>query len=190
MRTNYHKYTDTEKQWLIENICKCTTYKHLTDMFNEKFHTSVSQTSIQDVCTKRLHIHRGVNSGIFKKGEQNARTYNLGDEREYNGYIWIKTNDIHHKGKVTFSMFCENWTPKHRHIYEQHYGRIQDDNIVVFLDGDNRNFDIDNLYCISRRISAMMSSNRWFTCSREHTMVAIRYCELMLALADNLLERK
>ena len=182
MRHNYHVYTDEEKNWLKDNIGKCQTYKHLTKMFNEVFHTSVSQTSIQDVCTKRLHIHRNANSGIFKNGEQNAKTYKIGDEREYNGYIWIKTNDIHHKGRVTSAMFNENWTPKHRYIYMQHYGNIPDGHIVIFLDSNNRNFDIDNLYCISRSISATMSKNRWFTCSRDHTLTAIRYCELQLAL--------
>lgn len=179
----YHKFSPEEDKWLKANIKKCNSYKHLTEMFNKEFNCCVS--SVQDRCTKQLHIHRETNTGMFRGGEVHSHTYKLGDEREYDGYIWVKTNDIQHKGKVTSAMFRENWTPKQRFVYEQAYGKIPEGHIVVFLDSNKRNFSLDNLYCIPRRINVIMNQNKWFTTSKEHTLAAIKWCELFYALKEN-----
>ena len=56
--------------------------------------------------------------------------------------------------------------------------------MVCFLDGDNNNFDLNNLYPINRKISAIMSKNKWWTHSRNHTLAAIKWCELFYVLKD------
>ena len=177
-----YKYTKEEKDWLKDNIENCDGFKHLTEIFNKKFNRSSSIVALQSYCHKVLHIKRNVNAGVFVKGKTKTKTYEIGTEREYDGYIWVKYNDIYHEGKATSKMFLMNWMPKQRYVYEQHHGKIPADYIVVFLDGNKNNFDIDNLYCMPRKINMIMNQNRWFTDSREHTLTAIKWCELFYAM--------
>ena len=182
MAMRKHRYTPEQDEWLRQHIEHCNSYRQLTEMFNEHFSVSVGKYSISDRCIKQLHIHRNVNTGTFQKGEQRAKTYRIGDERVYSGYVWVKVNDIQHSGKITIQKFNENWMPKQRYVYEQHHGKIPDGHIVVFLDSNPLNFSTDNLYCIPRRINAIMNQNHWFTTERENTLTAIKWCELYYAL--------
>lgn len=43
------------------------------------------------------------------------------------------------------------WKYKQRLIYEQHYGKIPKNMMVIFLDGDKTNFDIKNLKAVTTR---------------------------------------
>lgn len=73
----------------------------------------------------------------FKKGHVPHNTTFDGYEYEVKGYIVIRVS----KG---------NFILKHRYIWEQHHGKIPDDMIIVFKDGNKRNFDINNLEMIDR----------------------------------------
>ena len=74
------------------------------------------------------------------------------------------------------------WLPLQKKIYQDVYGEIAPGQMVCFLDGNSKNFDIDNLYCIDRKISVIMSRNHWWTSNRENTLTAIKWCELHYAL--------
>ena len=76
-----------------------------------------------------------------------------------NGYVMVKVN-----GK-----FVE----KHRYIWQQHNGEIPAGHIVIFADGNKRNFDLDNLVLISRRTSLAMSNNKLFTNDAEATKTGV-----------------
>lgn len=180
---NYHVYTETEKEWLKQHQDEMPR-DQLADTFNQVFGTAVSRTSIKDVCTKRLKLKRSQNTGCIQSGDKRIDDIRLpvGTERIYNGYTWVKVNNIQFKGKVTSDKFRQNWCPKQVYLYEQAHGTIPVGYFVVFLDGNKQNFDLDNLYCINRRVLAMMSKNRWWTESREHTLTAIKWCELFYAL--------
>jgi hypothetical protein len=69
-------------------------------------------------------------------------------------------------------------------IYQDAHGEIAPGKMVCFLDGNPHNFDLDNLYPIDRKISAVMSNNRWWTDSKEHTLTAIKWCELYYAIKN------
>lgn len=180
--TMRHQYTKEEDQWLVEHIHKCNSYIHLTEMFNEHFGTSISSQAISDRCIKRLGIHRECNTGLIQYGNVLAKTRKIGTEMNYNGYIWIKYNDIKHDGVVNYNAFKENWMPKHRYIYMQLHGEIPDGYFVIFLNNDKSDFDPDNLYAVPRNIHQMMCKNRWYTDNSDNTLAAIKYCELFYAL--------
>ena len=94
----------------------------------------------------------------------------------------MKYNNIEFDGPSTEEQFKLNWMEKQRYIWEQVHGPIPKGHVVVFLDGNNRNFDIDNLYCMDRKWMPFMVKNKWFTTDREHTLTAIKWCELHYAL--------
>lgn len=79
-------------------------------------------------------------SGQFKAGQEPHNTLNIGDEREdKDGYIWVKTGT----GKTKY----ERWKPKHHVVFGE---LVPKGMIVIFKDGNKRNFDKSNLELISR----------------------------------------
>lgn len=182
----YHVYTAEERDWLKKHNDEMTR-DELADKFNEVFGCNVSRSSVKDVCIKRLGLKRSVNKGCFAKGDGRVDNSRLpiGTERRTNGYLMVKYNDIKHDGKVTHKMFRENWMEKQRYVYEQAHGAIPDGYVVVFLDNDSTNYDIENLYCIPRKILAVMNKNNWFNKNPELTLTAIKWCELHYALKGN-----
>ncbi len=154
------------------------TYAEIARLVNKKFGTRTHRTAINDLCCKRLGFNRTGGNGQFKKGHIGPTLKEVGHESNLNGYISVKIDDKPIEGIHTYQNRKANWKPKHRHIYEQHHGPIPKGWIVVFLDGNNRNFDPNNLYALPRSIHARMCQNNWYTESREHTLAGIKYCEL------------
>jgi hypothetical protein len=75
----------------------------------------------------------------FRKGDLPHNIREPGYERLYeNGYVYTK---VAGKRKLVL---------KHRHVWEQHHGKIPEGYSVRFRDGNSRNCDIENLYINSR----------------------------------------
>lgn len=73
----------------------------------------------------------------FQKGQRPHNARDVGSEvRHADGYIYVKT--------------ASGPMPKHRWLWEQHYGKVPKGSIVVFRDGDRGHCTIDNLELISR----------------------------------------
>lgn len=78
----------------------------------------------------------------FKKGTRSANWVPIGSERvNADGYVDIKVDD----GKLQ-----KNWKGKHILIWEEHNGPVPPGHVIIFGDGNNRNFDPGNLLCVSR----------------------------------------
>ena len=76
----------------------------------------------------------------FKKGHQPHNALNIGDEREdKDGYIWVKIGT----GKSKY----DRWKPKHHVIYGE---PVPKGMILIFKDGNKRNFDKSNLELITK----------------------------------------
>ncbi len=86
------------------------------------------------------------NITTFKKGHVPYKVLKDGAERiTRDGYIEVK---------------CQRkWIPKHRIIYEKHYGKIPKDHFVFFIDQDKTNLDINNLIAISYQECAYLNKN-------------------------------
>jgi hypothetical protein len=79
----------------------------------------------------------------FKKGNRPANWVPVGSERiNRDGYVEVKVAD---------GMKQKNWKGKHILIWEEKNGPVPKDHVVIFGDGNNRNFDINNLICLSRK---------------------------------------
>lgn len=73
------------------------------------------------------------------------------------------------------------WMKKHQWVYEQHHGPIPKGCAVLFADGDSRNFDPDNLVCVTRaqrmRLNNMaMKGYEWW--DRESLETVLTLAEL------------
>ena len=90
-------------------------------------------------------VYEKAKATMFKAGSIPANTMPIGTEKKLtDGYIWIKINDLPRVKKQ------ENWTQKHRFVYEKHYGKIPEGHVVIFLDRNSENFDPENLAAIKR----------------------------------------
>ena len=98
---------------------------------------------------KGLTGYMGSNRTSFKSGNLPHNTRELYSERtNKDGLIEIKVD-------------INKWISKHRYIWEQYYKKeVPKGKVVIFLDGNNRNFDIDNLKLISR--GALLILNRQY----------------------------
>ena len=164
---NRKLYTDEHIAYLKELSDQGLFNKEITERFNKKFGLRRTEAAIANQrniygfkTAARHHWQKGNepwNKGMkgwwapgcehtqFKKGN---RTYNwvpVGSERiAKNDYIQVKVRDLYKNSK-------QNWKGKHIIIWEKHHGRpVPPGHVVIFGDGNKRNFDPDNLILVSR----------------------------------------
>jgi len=176
-----HNFSTEEKQFLKNNIDKYT-YPQLTQVFNSRFGTRLTQFSISDVCLKRMGIKRN-KVWKFAKGRKDfVYSCPVGTESRSGRDIFVKVSDDYSEGITPSKGSDPNWKRKQALIYEQAHGAIPDGRIIVFLNKDRNDFNINNLYCTTRRVSFMMAKNGWYSSDQELTLTAIKWCELFYAL--------
>ena len=183
-----HIWSDEEKQYLAE-ITPGRGYKEIQSMMSCKFGFDYTRHQIKGAITRnKLNTgrtgrfekgHATWNKGTkgltkanvtsFKKGQKPHNYKPLGSERiTKDGYCEIKVSDTGRR-----------WRPKHVLIYEKHHGKVPKGSAVIFLDGDKRNFDIDNLYLVTRSQLAMLNKNSLIQKDADLTKTAINVVDLM-----------
>ena len=183
-----HIWGDEEKQYLAE-ITPGRGYKEIQSMMSCKFGFDYTHHQIKGAITRnklntgrtgrfekgRATWNKGTkgltkaNVTSFKKGQKPHNYKPLGSERiTKDGYCEIKVSDTGRR-----------WRPKHVLIYEKHHGKVPKGSAVIFLDGDKRNFDIDNLYLVTRSQLAMLNKNSLIQKDAELTKTAINVVDLM-----------
>lgn len=183
-----HRWSEEKDNFLRQNV-RGITLKELTTRYNTKFNTSLSESAIANRKNK-LKLKSGIVGGqfqkgqvswnkgkkgsmspeqykkcqatMFKKGNIPANRRPIGSERidKRDGSILIKVQDGHKQ---------QNWMGKHRYIYEQAYGKIPKGHKVIFADGNNRNFDLNNLVLVSNAEELIMNRRKLFSENAEHT---------------------
>jgi hypothetical protein len=124
-------------------------------------------------------IMKGSNTS-FKKGNVPANINPLGHERSCkDGYVWIKV-----EGKNPYTGHKTRYIQKHRHVYEQHHGvKVPKGKAVIFLDGNRRNFDPNNLEMIDRGLLAQFNKNQLSSAPDEIKPVMRTAIKLIVATA-------
>ncbi len=161
MKNKRHKYTEEENEFIRKNS-EGLTGRELTDLFNLRFKCSVSKGALMRYKTVRLKIKGSKNEGTFLKG-------NIPWNKGLKGWQKVKPKNLFKKGnlpKTTRPIGSERpnkdgfievkianpgvWRLKHHVIYEKYHNvKIDRWDKVIFLDGNKRNFDINNLEKVS-----------------------------------------
>lgn len=187
-----HEYTQEERAF-IERYVPGHSYADIQKAFNEKFGWEISIGQIKSYignhhlntgrtgCFEKGHIpmnkgkkmpeevYEKVKRTMFKKGNMPKQYRPVGSERvDKDGYIVVKIKDP------------DVWVPKHRHIWESKHGSIPSGHIVIFKDGNNRNFDIDNLLMISRAENLIMNHTGLNSCDAELKETAVNIAKLKI----------
>lgn len=180
---NKTHFTDKQTQWLLDTYSSVNSYAELTKLFNQEFHTDKTISQISDKCCKGLKLKGMNNITKYKAGDLNQKEQlPIGTIRKTPAGTYIKVKDD--KG-ANISGYAEPyWIPIQKKIWQDTFGKISDKCMVIFLDCNKNNLSLSNLYCIDRRISAVMAKNKWYSTNAELTLTAIKYCELFYKLKD------
>ena len=172
-------YTKEEEHWLKDNVSKFINTIGLTKEFNQEFNKSRKAGAVRAKIGLLLPTHKWRHSGGKEKGCGSSVTAKkIGSERWTGGYLYIKIADNPiHKNFTTLDI-RQNWVAKHRLVWSRAYGEIPEGHMVLFLDGNRENFNIENLYCTSRKITYTLVRNKWFSDNPELTLTAIKWSEL------------
>lgn len=137
--------------------------KQMAGMIRESFGYQVTPSVIKSFYANH-HLRTGV-TGCFQKGEKPWNKGMKGWSPAGCKKTWFKkgslpvnttkpvgTERISKDGYLEIKVAMPNkWKGKHRIIWEEHHGEIPKGHVVIFKDQNIRNFDPDNLMCISRR---------------------------------------
>jgi hypothetical protein len=150
-----HRYSGAEIDFLRAHVID-HTYEELAVMLNAHFNLSVTHRGVRKVLNTR-----GINRGgkrEAQKGKKNRNYKPIGTEKvDSMGYIKIKVKD------AEIPTGHDAWKSKHALIWEFAYGPIPDNHVVVFKDGDKRNFDIDNLLLLTKQEQIYLSTRKMIT---------------------------
>lgn len=182
------RYTVEQLEWIKEKINDFPNYIEMAKSFNEKFKDNRTDQGIMNTATKKLKLNKTLNSGRYSKTLKKDELP-LGTIRYCNnGTTYVKVKLLGEK-RLKFSGYKKPyWLPLQMKIYQDKYGAIQDNEMIIFLDCNRNNYDIDNLYCIDRRVSAILAKNKWYSNSPEITKTGIMYAKLILSLNKHLKE--
>lgn len=171
---NTNPFTKEEDDFIRANI-NSMTFEEMTDEMNRLFHNNRTWRSV---------YLRNYNYLKAKK----KHGVPVGSEH-FDGKRWwvkvkedfVRTGDHSYRG-------C--WEYKHKIVWEEANGKIPDGRVIIFLDGDESNCDLRNLYCTSKKINAMMCRNKWHFESIEEKKTALKWCELYYAIKGELHENQ
>ena len=156
------KYTDEMKQFILDNY-KGRYNQELVDLFNQKFNTNITSRTI-----KSYKANNNLNSGLTGKFRKGQTPHNKGKKMPKEVYEKVKhtmfakgnvppnhrpvgSERISKDGYIEVKVAEPNkWRLKQRVVYKEAKGKIPEGCTIIFLDGNKRNFDIDNLRCITR----------------------------------------
>lgn len=168
-----HRYTQEEHEFLRAFI-PGHTYKEIVAEYNARFEDQITESRVKGYMNnykinngltgrfKKGHIpaNKGTHPPTrgrmaetqFKRGHLPHNTKPIGYERtRKDGYIEVKV-----KMRKSSPNTNDNFKLKHRLVWEKEYGPIPEGHMVIFLDGDNRNFELSNLALISFAEHAQM----------------------------------
>lgn len=173
-------FTQEQETWLRDNFHRAGSYAELTEKFNSRFGANRNKSMISDKCNKQMGLTGMHNSS--KYGNKQKEELPVGTIRRSQTGTYIK---VCSSVNGHFSGYKEPyWLPLQKKIFQDAHGKITPGKMVCFLDNNPENFDLDNLYPIDRKISAIMSKNRWWTQDKELTLAAIKWCELHYAIKN------
>lgn len=76
------------------------------------------------------------------------------------------TEFIDKDGFICYRLGGKKYTTKHRYLYQQYNNcQLERNEVVIFLDGNNRNFNKENLYKVTR--GELVLINRWYKISSD-----------------------
>jgi len=171
-------FTPKMIQWLSKNV-PGKSFEDITPLFNCRFRTNLTITQIRSVCK-----YRGIKNGRI--GRRKGRL-KIGEERIFNrrvNILFVKVSEKRLKRLHSNASREGGWIQKHWLIWEEAFGTIPKRHIVIFADGNKRNFDIKNLLLVSYREHYYMAKNYLYSNDPELTKTNLLITRQRLSIID------
>ena len=175
-RTKGILWTDEIFSWIKERIPAkehgYTSRQQMLEELNQTFNTTFT---IRAFCThcyeKGIQLGLCHSNSFVPRGEKHWRHRPVGSFQEKKGYVRIKIGEPN------------QWMQYQRYVWEQnHPGQSAEGKTVIFMDGNNRNFEPSNLECVTRgELSVMSSLGCTSDCSREEREIYLLRARLICA---------
>lgn len=190
-----HRFTKEQIEYL-RRIGDALENKVITQVFNKKFNTNLTREQITGAkwrnnipsikgeggrfekrsipWNKGLSYMPANGETRFQKGHTSNIKRQVGAERVCvkDDYIIVKTAQPN------------TWEHKHRVEWKKHNGEIPEGHTIIFGDKDNRNFDIDNLICVSRKQLLGLNKHDLIKDHAELTRAAINIVDLNYKITE------
>ncbi|MBY6965295.1 HNH endonuclease signature motif containing protein [Clostridium botulinum] len=183
-----HKYTKEQIEFITKNV-KGRSNKELTKIFNNNFELSLKVSQIKSF-KKNHKLDSGLN-GRFKPGHI---PFNKGIKGVYAKgceKTWFKkgSTPINHRPvgseRITVDGYTEikveepnKWRLKQQLIWEKYNGPVPKGYVVIFGDGNQHNFNPDNLILVSRQQLLILNRNKLIQKDADLTRTAIIIADL------------
>lgn len=139
--------------WLERNKSKYNDREDILKAFNKKFKLKLTLKQLQ-ITNNRFNLKLPRAERLISDNIRN----NLQKPKKIGSEV-IK----HDKDRLYIKTGIKEYMAKQRYLYEQHHNvKLKHNDIIVFLDNDNKNFHIDNLYKITRNINGILLRNNLF----------------------------
>ncbi len=103
----------------------------------------------------------------------------------------IGTERVKDRDRIYVKVAKNKWIYKQRYIYEQyHKVKLTSNDFIIFLDGDKTNFDIDNLYRVTRYEAAHLGNICGGSKNKDVTKLGIDTARLYIKIKDKEREMK
>lgn len=157
-------FTKEQEDWVVDNF---SDHGHcvLARLFNKEFNADVSKGIICALLRRKaiasprkpgfkkgnVPANKGMkgtaNSGSFKKGHAISAKAIGSTRTDSKGYKQIKIGNP------------RKWVSYAKYVYEKHFNiKLQEDEVLLFKDGDRTNFNIENLVKMTRNEMLFLSS--------------------------------
>ena len=189
---NLHIWTEEEKQYLAD-ITPGRHYKDIHEMMIKKFDYqftfdqvigAIKRYKFKTGFTGRYEKGNvpynkgtkgltGPNKGSFYKGQAPINIKPVGSERiNVDGYIEVKVAEPN------------IWKFKQRVVWEEHYGKIPDDSVILFADKNKLNIDISNLRLVTKAQLSVLNNIGLIQDDANLTDVGINVANVIMKITE------
>lgn len=170
------EFLTEEQKAFIEEYYPHHSVKDTTKAFNERFGTDKKKHTMLNYARRHgLAVDEEIVTASKREphrigGNSKNAEREIGSTRWDGRYQLIKTE--------------KGWRPCHKVIWEEHYGKPERGNAIIFLDGDTTNLSIENLAEVPVSYLGMLELNGLRSAHPTLTKAGIMWCDLKVAI-DN-----
>lgn len=163
------EFLTEEQKKFIEEYYPSHSVKDTTRAFNETFGTNKQKHTMLNYA--RRHGLK-VDEDVVTKSKIDAA------HADGTTHPFRKIGDVRFDGRYWVMKTEEGWKMCHKAVWEKHHGKVAKGNAVIYLDGDNTNWNIDNLLEVPIRYLGLLDRNGMRSENAEITKTGVLWCEL------------
>lgn len=185
-------YPEEIKNFIKQNYIG-VGHKDMADLLNKTFGTSYTIMQM-----KAYYGNRGIDSGLNGQFQPGSTPFNKGKKglggweptqfkkgHKPHNYKPVGTVRVNADNYVDIKIADPNkWKGKHIIVWEKRNGPVPRGCVVIFGDGNRRNFDPDNLILVSRKQLALMNKNGLIQNNADLTRTGIIMADIIQIMGE------